>query len=51
MWESATKMRAWLGQEKNIIAAEAEKKFPMKELLLTDEEKHGLSEEQINAAE
>ena len=51
LWESATRMRAWLGNEKNVLAAEAEKKFPMQELHLTDEEKQGLTEEQINEAE
>jgi len=44
-------MRAWLGNQKNVLAAEAEKKFPMQEVHLKPEEKQGLTDEQINDAE
>lgn len=51
LWTSATKMRAWLQQEKAQIAAEIDAKFPMKELHLTDEEKDGKSEAEIATLE
>jgi len=48
LWKISTKMRFWLQQEKMRNAVEIEKKIPMEDVPLTDEEKLGLTQEQIN---
>jgi len=47
LWTLSTKMRFWLQQVKKLNADEIEKRFPMKDVNLTDEDKLLLSAEEI----
>lgn len=51
LWTISTKMRFWLQTVKRLQADEIEKKVPMNEVPLTDEEKFGLSKEEVEQAE
>jgi hypothetical protein len=44
-------MRAWLQEEKRVIAVEIEQKYPMNVLTLNEAEKEGLNESDIQTLE